>query len=332
MPSNAATRVAWVDQARGVGIVLVVFGHVWRGVRSAGLLPLTEWTRAVDGIVYAFHMPLFFFLAGIFFHESLTRRAVVASFRFRAERLLWPLALWTWIYFALKGLAGTAANVPLAWTDFPFLPLPPREQFWFLWALFVIQSLATVLWALRPWRRVPAIGFWSVALALTLIAYIVRPPEQAIPLLGPAAWFAPFFALGALVGAVPALLRWRAPLMVVALALPLSAGLIVLADPVPAAKLVLQVVAVISCIGLIRGMAPALPTWLGAGLRALGLASMAIYVAHVIFSAGFRIGLVGLGVRDPAVHVVLGTLVGIVCPYALYVIARRWKLTRWLGF
>lgn len=45
------TRVLWMDAAKGIGIILVVAGHVWtRGpVRDA---------------IYAFHMPLFFLLSG----------------------------------------------------------------------------------------------------------------------------------------------------------------------------------------------------------------------------------------------------------------------------
>ena len=46
-------RLDWVDAAKGLGIVLVVAGHVWtHGV--------------IRDAIYAFHMPLFFLLAGYF--------------------------------------------------------------------------------------------------------------------------------------------------------------------------------------------------------------------------------------------------------------------------
>lgn len=50
---QARARLLWVDTAKGLGIILVVLAHVWtRGpVRDA---------------IYAFHMPLFFLLAGYF--------------------------------------------------------------------------------------------------------------------------------------------------------------------------------------------------------------------------------------------------------------------------
>ena len=45
-------RLGWLDAAKGLGIILVVIGHVW--------------TRGpVRDTIYAFHMPLFFLLAAL---------------------------------------------------------------------------------------------------------------------------------------------------------------------------------------------------------------------------------------------------------------------------
>ncbi len=51
-PATRGERIAWLDNARGIGIALVVAGHA--------LTP----GHARD-VIYAFHMPLFFFLAGV---------------------------------------------------------------------------------------------------------------------------------------------------------------------------------------------------------------------------------------------------------------------------
>ena len=45
-------RIFWIDALRGIGIFLVVLGHTfWKG----------------HNVIYAFHMPLFFFISGILF-------------------------------------------------------------------------------------------------------------------------------------------------------------------------------------------------------------------------------------------------------------------------
>ncbi len=47
-------RVSWVDIARGIGIIAVLYGHAVSG-------------DSYRHLIYAFHMPLFFFLSGIVF-------------------------------------------------------------------------------------------------------------------------------------------------------------------------------------------------------------------------------------------------------------------------
>ncbi|BEL98781.1 hypothetical protein SM14VA2_11940 [Serratia marcescens] len=67
-------REAWVDYAKGIGIILVVFGHVNRGLYSAGIQLSGSSYLLTDSIIYSFHMPLFFFLSGLFFTQSLDKR------------------------------------------------------------------------------------------------------------------------------------------------------------------------------------------------------------------------------------------------------------------
>jgi acyltransferase len=50
-------RVHWIDIARGIGIIFVIYGHV---LGSNGFRYL----------IYAFHMPLFFFLSGAVFNDK----------------------------------------------------------------------------------------------------------------------------------------------------------------------------------------------------------------------------------------------------------------------
>jgi acyltransferase len=50
-------RISWIDIARGIGILLVLYGHA-----------LTA--DSYRHIIYAFHMPLFFFLSGVVYHHK----------------------------------------------------------------------------------------------------------------------------------------------------------------------------------------------------------------------------------------------------------------------
>ena len=59
---SISKRIEYIDIARGIGILLVVMGHNDFSLISPFLFKL----------IYSFHMPLFFFMSGIFFkpHSS----------------------------------------------------------------------------------------------------------------------------------------------------------------------------------------------------------------------------------------------------------------------
>ncbi|MGG4216319.1 acyltransferase family protein [Paenibacillus sp. FSL L8-0638] len=54
---NASRRIEWLDIAKGIAIILVVIGH-------------SPATPEMKSIIYAFHIPLFFFLSGFVFNPQ----------------------------------------------------------------------------------------------------------------------------------------------------------------------------------------------------------------------------------------------------------------------
>jgi uncharacterized membrane protein YcfT len=72
-PLARSSHLTWVDAAKGFGIILVVFGHTLRGLVSSEILKSTPLVRFVDDWIYAFHMPLFFFLSDLFLFRSMSK-------------------------------------------------------------------------------------------------------------------------------------------------------------------------------------------------------------------------------------------------------------------
>jgi len=93
----AQARDAWVDYAKAIGILLVVYGHVARGVHNAGIPMDAALYELVDSIIYSFHMPLFFFLSGLFFLHSLERRGPGALTANKIDTIVYPYVLWSLI-------------------------------------------------------------------------------------------------------------------------------------------------------------------------------------------------------------------------------------------
>lgn len=59
---QAANRIAWIDVAKGIGIWLVLAGHL---LPAAGDAAATAQTTMAASLLWSFHMPLFFFLSGL---------------------------------------------------------------------------------------------------------------------------------------------------------------------------------------------------------------------------------------------------------------------------
>lgn len=73
-------RILWVDSAKGIAIFLVVWGHM------TYFLP-----NEIRTIIYSFHMPLFFFLSGLFLKKENSIKLLV---RKRFSSLLKPYFLY----------------------------------------------------------------------------------------------------------------------------------------------------------------------------------------------------------------------------------------------
>ena len=57
-------RIEWIDIGKGIGIVLMTFGHLRNGDGQS------VWLPALDSLIvaiYLFHMPLFYLLGGLTF-------------------------------------------------------------------------------------------------------------------------------------------------------------------------------------------------------------------------------------------------------------------------
>ena len=154
---TAQSRNPAVDVAKGLGIVLVVFGHNWIVQRDVGEL---------YRVIFSFHMPLFFFLSGVFLapHKDFGQ-----TLRQKADSLLKPYAV------VLLLLALRYSIPPHAITADYFLGMLYATgrsivwiPLWFLPALFAVQIAAILL------LRMPAIGEskrlqLSIVVALLLI-------------------------------------------------------------------------------------------------------------------------------------------------------------------
>lgn len=326
---DGPNRLAWVDASKGIGIVLVVYGHVLRGLMSAGIVAADGVYKTIDSWIYTFHMPLFFFISGLFFCNSYSRQGplVIAS---RIDTVAWPYVTWSIIQGLLHTALSSLTNRPLGLQDVTEFLWTPRAQFWFLYVLFLLEAAYTLLFC---WMGATAGTLVGLALGLLLYAAPPMPPtwNAGVLLCGHAV----FFSAGAAFRSnrLDSLIRGRAMLPAAAASFFLASawyhadGWTYNHGPYPV-RLVLGLlgIAALTC------AAAQLPEKLSAPLAWVGRHSLEIYLMHILAGSGTRIALAkGLGVSSPAVHIVSGVAAGVALPLlaARFIVRLRLSWLLW---
>jgi fucose 4-O-acetylase-like acetyltransferase len=317
---GATGRIAANDYGRGIGIFLVVLGHVLIALPEHGIViqastPSLALCRAAKDWIYAFHMPLFFFLSGTLIERSVKKPfGEVLSSRLRT--IAWPYVLWSLLQESLRELAGISQGSVSDWWRILYRPM---MQFWFLYVLFFL-SLA--YYGLRR-LGVPRVGVLIIAVVLHIGHFHTDVP--------PFGWvYHEFCKHGLYLAAGAVAAQWfergtipRARLLSVRI-LAAAAGYALIGACVarnwPVNQTVLAFVGILASVAL----ASALATCRGARfVEHWGLLSLQIYVAHTIVSAAVRIVLLYVGVQDAVTHLVAQTAAGLYGPIALYEVCRR---------
>ncbi|MDQ8195594.1 acyltransferase family protein [Coraliomargarita sp. SDUM461004] len=154
-------RNQFVDGLKGVGILLVVVGHVLQAIYGSAADALNN---TVYVAIYSFHMPLFALLSGYFAKKSFETHEYMELIFSRSFRLLIPFLVWAVIlYFLHKMLIGEYYKVVLAPLAAIKAIIYPVHALWYLWVLLCLHVCA-VLWSYSRWI------FFAVAVFICLIS------------------------------------------------------------------------------------------------------------------------------------------------------------------
>ncbi|MBO9154226.1 acyltransferase family protein [Chitinophaga sp. GCM10012297] len=139
-----ANRLAWIDYARGIAIILVLYRHIFEGISRSGVDASNfQWLENANIIFYSFRMPLFFILSGVFIAKSLAKRKVKGLILNKVNILLYPYLLWSAIQITIQIVLSGYVNADRGLVDYAYVLAFPRriDQFWYLYALFNVTVL-----------------------------------------------------------------------------------------------------------------------------------------------------------------------------------------------
>ena len=161
-------RSAALDAVRVLGVAAVIVGHA---------VPDDEFRR----YLFAWHVPLFFFLSGYLWRDT---RAFADEVRARTRTLAYPYLFWlavvglVYVPLTLSGYFSPAPSLD-DWTG-PLLgganAREPFTTFWFVSALFFVALLFRLVMLLPAWAR------WAVGAAGLLAGYLLGSTLAHTPL------------------------------------------------------------------------------------------------------------------------------------------------------
>lgn len=154
-----AKRIEWVDVVKGLLILTVVLGHaIQETLKVRGIAFEDNFWR---NIIYSFHMPAFMAMSGyLVYRHSVIGGGIsecISLIYKRLKQLMIPFVIWSVPLFLVYH------NVDNIW-DYV---LYPNKGYWFLWALFFIIIIYTVVdWACRKLHFKQEIAMGVVAIGL----------------------------------------------------------------------------------------------------------------------------------------------------------------------
>lgn len=324
-----AQRVKYLDIAKGLLITLVVIGHAWRSVYDNGLLHNADIYHLVDSWIYAFHMPAFFFISGMFALHS-AQQSVKKNIEKKLRTIAYPYLLWSVIQSVLQLVMSGSTTSTMTIEKILKIPYVPVMQFWFLYALFfvflvfiLIKQLTTspififgtglLFFFLIRTGNTPdflpiiflANNFIYFAAGILCANFLLSETYSKMKTAHLLAFFVLFFFVNCLMPSAankiqPTMRLWGAPFIAI-----------------PGVILTLLTASLLQQVSPVR---------LANAFSLLGRRSLEIFVTHTIFSAGFRIVAFKLaGINSLSFHLLGASLAGLVGPLILVYFAERIK-------
>ena len=305
-----------VDRLKGYACFLVLFGHVIMGVRIAGV-DIPQFFRGMEKFVWSFHVALFLFLSGVVYKLTGEWKGKKSKWNFILYKLYSlgvPYVVFTSVYVLINSLAG-GANTAFSVSDLLYIWKTPIAQYWFLYALFFLFCIWSVLSGI--------LKNWQITLLVVSIGYLVPLCGASLGGLDVVFYSALAFGVGTFVNfkSLTNIPTWSKYLVVL---IHIVTGIVfVLLDKIeaPFIKEIMILVGIYSSIMFISLIQKFKPV--AAFLGFVNKYSFQIYLLHTIFTAGIRIVLIKLGIGQWWIHILLGTACGLVFSVLAAVIAKK---------
>ena len=271
----------------------------------------TSLYRLADSVVYSFHMPLFFFLSGLFFYHSFSKRGGIGLTLNKVDAIVYPYLVWSILQGSVEALLSNYTNGSVTLSEV-FTLWEPRAQFWFLYALFfVFVSSCAIFYFVSE----------KYAALVFILACIIYLSSSAIPNIRPLGFIANnlvYFILGIIFTKYDfsRIFSSKSALLITVFAFISSQYLFhgylgKLYTDKGVESLLLAFVSILFVVSLSIAITKVPSRF----LAYIGASSMAIYLMHILVGSGARVILNKVFSIDALViHLIVGCLAGVLLP------------------
>jgi len=326
-------RVEWIDFAKGIGIILVVYGHVLVGLKGASLGVSEQFQYYSHAIVYSFHMPLFFFIAGLNVFRSMPKNCHINFIFKKINVIIYPYIIWSVLTGSIQIALSNYINSNITVHDLINIwhtPLP-NQHYWFLYTLFLMYVTYFLFNKLFKTYSKYIFVLFSVVLLLSNTYTSVRVIDKyTINII--------YFSLGILLSksllSNKTLLTHKISSLSAAIMalLFLSIEIIYLSNSINYNAIHIKTInlffANYGIFTIIYLSANIMRFRLLNFLKEIGEYSMVIYLAHSLFGSGARIIISRIfGIDNILIHIIFGMFCGVVFPIVLYKLSLKYKMS-----
>ncbi len=330
-PTNALSKKdPHVETLRGIAVILVVTGHMI-GYTSTGGMRVSDDSifRYIYFSLEYIRLPLFTVISGWVYANkpvSIDKRSNFVKGKFR--RLIIPMLVISTLLFLFRMIIPGTNTTPDI-RDLPLNLFQPYDLYWYLYSLFLIFLVITILDTTAFFHRVEGWFLtWVISFGVLFISENFLDPVPNLFSFKGAVYLFPFFLLG--IG----IYRYRVFLLNDKMTLFLA---FVFVSTVIIQQLVwfgyLPMQERHSILGMAQGISGVLLLfrlkWNNNLLVWIGGYAYAIFLFHVFFTGGSRIVLTRLGVDNQFVILVFGVLNAIVFSILAEVIMKRSRFLRY---
>lgn len=166
-------RISWIDFGKGITIFFVLLVHVVEGLYKTQLYPeYGQVLEVVLGIVFTFIMPVFFALSGYLYKPTHDWKKIRTNILKKFVSLSVPYFIFSAIYVFLQHFSSGSVHNLYSWKSALMSWWQPIGYLWFLFALFFIFVLVSILDGIR----LPFVWQLCVYMVLFFVAQYLSLP------------------------------------------------------------------------------------------------------------------------------------------------------------